>query len=267
MEILDAKTDIGLIRDNNEDASLIVCHPKNKNIKLLAVADGMGGKQDGDIASQYIINSLKRWFTNKKIKQLNNYEEIIKLLTTYLKRLNNNLIKKYGPNHLGTTLTIALIIYKYTIFFNCGDSRGYIYQDNKLIQVTADDSEVWFYYKYGEVEKDDLRYFVNNNLINACLGTTPGLCKISTKVIENNYQMLLLFTDGVTDMITDKKITQIIKKENNENILNKIINEAVYVNQNLKVPKRLLDKKLSKYITPFNGRDNATGIIYIKEDV
>lgn len=267
MEILDAKTDIGLIRDKNEDASLIVCHPKNKNIKLLAVADGMGGKQDGDIASQYIINSLKRWFTNKKIKQLNNYEEIIKLLTTYLKRLNNNLIKKYGPNHLGTTLTIALIIYKYTIFFNCGDSRGYIYQDNKLIQVTADDSEVWFYYKYGEVEKDDLRYFVNNNLINACIGTTTGLCMISTYVIENNYDMLLLFTDGVTDMITDDKISKIIRKEAKENILDKIINEAVYVDQNLFVPTKLQLKSLSKYIIPFNGRDNATGVIYIKENV
>lgn len=267
MEILQKKTDIGLVRDKNEDASLIVKHPKNKNIKLLAVADGMGGKTDGDIAANYVINSLNKWFINKKIKQLNNTEEIEKLLKSYLKRLNSFLIKKYGSNHLGTTITIALINNKHTIFFNCGDSRGYVYKDKKLIQITSDDSDVWYYYKYGEVEKDDLRYFVNNNLINACIGTTTGLCMISTYVIENNYDMLLLFTDGVTDMITDDKISKIIRKEAKENILDKIINEAVYVDQNLFVPTKLQLKSLSKYIIPFNGRDNATGVIYIKENV
>ena len=69
MEILQTKTDIGRVRDMNEDAATIVKHPRNKNIKMLVVADGMGGKEDGNIASNYIVTSLERWFINKSIKE------------------------------------------------------------------------------------------------------------------------------------------------------------------------------------------------------
>ena len=168
MDILETKTDIGLIRETNEDKAIALMHPKNKNIKLLAVADGMGGKEDGELASNYIVNSLERWFKNKSIKTLNNTVELEKLVKSYVKRLNTALVRKYGDNHLGSTLTLAIINKNHTLFINCGDSRGYIYKENELFQVTSDDSDVWYYYKYGEVEKDDLRYFVNNNLINSC---------------------------------------------------------------------------------------------------
>ena len=55
MELLDTRTDIGLIRDNNEDASTAIYHPKSKNLKLLIVADGMGGKEHGEFASNFVI--------------------------------------------------------------------------------------------------------------------------------------------------------------------------------------------------------------------
>ena len=77
--------------------------------------------------------------------------------------------------------------------------------------------------------------------------------------------MLLLFTDGVTDLITDKKIYKIIKSNNKKEILKKIIHEAVNINQHLHVPLRLLRKKYVNYIVPFKGRDNATGALYVKE--
>ena len=250
MDILETKTDIGLIRETNEDKAIALMHPKNKNIKLLAVADGMGGKEDGELASNYIVNSLERWFKNKSIKTL----------------LNTALVRKYGDNHLGSTLTLAIINKNHTLFINCGDSRGYIYKENELFQVTSDDSDVWYYYKYGEVEKDDLRYFVNNNLINSCVGISRDFCRVSSEIIENDYQILLLVSDGVTDMITDKKIKELIKKSKSEELLSNIINEAVNVDQNLSVPKKLEKKALSTYIVPFKGRDNATGAIYIKDE-
>ena len=64
---------------------------------------------------------------------------------------------------------------------------------------------------------------------------------------------------------TDKKIHKLIKKSEKRKILSSIINEAVNIDQNLKIPLRLKRKKYSKYILPFKGRDNATGTIYIKE--
>ena len=264
MEILDTKTDIGLIREKNEDATLSITHPKNKNIKLLIVADGMGGKSLGDIAANYVIMYLHKWFVNKDIKLLNNNDKVIELLTKYIKTLNTNLIKKYGRDKLGTTLTLALINKNNTIIFNVGDSRCYIYKKRNLIQVTEDDSDVWMYHKFGGVKKDHLRFFSNNNVITACIGICNELCRVSTTIIDNDYEMIFLLTDGVTDMITDTKIKTLIRKTKKECLLKAIINEAVNVDQKLKIPLTLKRKFTANYIVPFKGRDNASGAIYIK---
>lgn len=265
MEILETKTDIGLIRNQNEDTVVAIKHPRNKNIKLLLAADGMGGREFGEIASSYIAKSLTRWFYNKDIRTLNNTKRVEQLLKKYIKKLNTNLIRKYGEDTLGTTLTLGIINKNNTLIINIGDSRAYIYKKKKLLQITEDDSDVWDYYKYGNVKKDYLRFFPNNSIITACIGICSELCKITTLTIENDYEMLLLFTDGVTDNITDKKINKIIKKTPKEYLLGDIINEAVYVDQHFHIPLSLKIKYKNKYILPFKGRDNASGVIYIKE--
>lgn len=264
MEIFESITDIGLIRERNEDAVLSIKHPKNKKIKLLVVADGMGGKQYGDIAANYVISTLKKWFQNKSIKTINNTLIIEKLLKKYIKTINTNIIKKYGEDKIGTTLTLAIINKCDTLIINIGDSRAYIYRKRKLIQLTEDDSDVWTYYKYGIVKKEDLRFFPNNNIITACVGICNELCKISSKIIKNDYEILLLLTDGVTDLVTDKKIKKILKKTPKDRMLAKIIYEAVHINQHINIPFLLKRKKLTHYITPFKGRDNASGVIFIK---
>ena len=264
MELLETKTDIGLIREENEDSAIAITHPKNKKIKLLLVADGMGGRDHGEIASSYVSNSIERWFQKKDNKVFKDLELTKRLLTRYIKTLNTNLIKKYGEDSLGTTLTLAIVNDKNTLIINVGDSRAYSYRRKKLRQITEDDSDVWMYYKYGAVKKDDLRFFSNNSIINACIGICKELCTISSTIIENDYEILLLLTDGVTDMITDAKIKKIIEKTQKNNILSKIIKEAVYVDQHFKVPLRLKRKYLANYVIPFCGRDNATGSIFVK---
>ena len=265
MKLLQTETNIGLIRKTNEDSVIAINHPKQKDIILMAVADGMGGKEHGDLASNYVIKNLEKWFKEKDPKTLNNINKTEELLENLVYRINEDLIKKYKENHTGTTLCLALINKTKTLFINVGDSRGYIYKNNKLIQVTEDDSDVWFYYKYGACKKDDLRYFFNNNIITACIGLTEDLCKVSSYIVDNDYDIAMLFTDGVTDIITDKKILKLIKKNTKRRILASIINEAVNIDQNLRIPLRLKRKKYSKYILPFKGRDNATGAIFIKE--
>ena len=264
MELLQTETDIGLVRHKNEDAALAISHPKNKRIKLLLVADGMGGKAHGEIASKYVTSSIEKWFLNKEPEELKDIEKTESLLRRLVKKINNDLIKEFGINNIGTTLTLALITYRKTIFLNVGDSRGYLLKDNKLIQITEDDSDVWSYYKYGGVRKDDLRYFSNNNIINACIGLSEELCRISTTIVKNDYDMLFLFTDGVTDILNDKDIKDIIVSSPKEDILENIIDSAVYEEHNLEIPEYLKAISKNLYIPP-NGKDNTSGIIYIKE--
>ena len=102
---------------------------------------------------------------------------------------------------------------KGTIVFNIGDSRCYIYKNKKLIQITEDDSDVWLYHKMFNVRKDHLRYIASSNVINACIGISHELCNVSVIILSNNYDGILLFTDGVTDLLTDRKILNIIKKK------------------------------------------------------
>ena len=265
MELLETRTDIGIIRERNEDVTLSTRHPRNKNIKLLIVADGMGGREHGDIAANYIVTSLDRWFHNKDIKTLNNTEKAKELLTKYIKTLNTNLMRKYGKDTLGTTLTLALINQKNTLVLNTGDSRAYIYKNKKLIQVTEDDSDVWMYYKYGGVKKDHLRFFSNNNIITACIGICDELCTIASTVIDNEYDMIILLTDGVTDNITDRKIKKLIEKSTKKDILKNIVEEASSIDQHFHVPMTLKRKYMANFVVPFPGRDNASGSIYIKE--
>lgn len=264
MKILQKETNIGRIRKNNEDAVVAISHPKDSNINLLITADGMGGKKHGELAANYVTSKIEKWFVQKSPKTLNNIEKTETSIEELITKLNKEIINKYGKNEVGTTLSMALVTQKFSIIINIGDSRVYMYKKKKLIQISEDDSDVWFYYKYGEVKKDDLRYFFNNNIITACIGLTDELCKINTTVIENDYDMLLLFSDGVTDMITDSKIKKIIETSKKSQILKNIINEAVNVDQHLHIPLRLKRKKLSKYILPFKGRDNASGVIFIK---
>lgn len=264
MEVLDMKTDIGKYRDCNEDSITFVCHPKNKKIKLLAVADGMGGKAFGDIASSYTIERVTKWFLNRDIKTLNNKKKVISLAQRMIKCINTGLIKKYGTDVMGTTLTLAIINNKYTIVFNIGDSRCYIYADKKLIQVTEDDSDVWLYYKVMGVKKDHLRYIASSNVINACIGINKRLCNVSIYSFKNLYDGIFLFSDGVTDIVTDKKLLKLIKHSKKEELLNDIINNAVYINQNLYVPFFMKFKVKEKLVAPIEGRDNASGVIYMK---
>lgn len=265
MELLDTKTDVGLVREHNEDVVIAMKHPKSKDIKLLIAADGMGGKQKGEVASNYVATSIEDWFCKKNIKILNNTSKTEELLREYIKTINANLIKKYGKDVLGTTLVLAIVNKNKTLVLNVGDSRAYIYRKGKLIQVNEDDSDVWMYHKFGKVKKDHLRFFSNNSIITACIGICDDLCTVTSYVIENDYDILLLLTDGVSDNITDKKIKSIIRKSPKKEILNNIVREAVYVDQHFKIPFVLKQKYLANYVIPFPGRDNASGSIYIKD--
>ena len=126
------QTDPGKVRSHNEDSVNIV---KNRNNEyLVVVADGMGGREQGDVASQEVVADVESWFYNADIDILRKIDYVSDLLDSQVKKTNKYLIDKYGKNYLGTTLTVAIIGRDKTLFYNIGDSRGYIYKEKALIQ-------------------------------------------------------------------------------------------------------------------------------------
>ena len=262
-EVVSLKTDTGK-RKNNEDSILEISHPFNNSYKLLAVADGVGGSPNGELASTYVLNKLRTYFKLTPTFILRNQEFVLKYITEVIKNINNSLIKnnnKYFDKDEGpaTTLTCAIVLEDVTIILSIGDSRAYAVINNKLVQITEDNSYVWQLYKDGIIRKDDIRFRTDNNIITKCLGRTENN-EVSVTVLDNNnYEGLLLFTDGVTDCLSDKKIKYIYDTYSYEDIADEIVYQAVHMDQNDNVPKGRFYKK------PTCGKDNSSAVVYIKK--
>lgn len=257
--ILQKESHIGLLRPSNEDSVVCLVHHLDDRIKLLAVADGMGGKHYGDIASNYVIQKFGHWFLEQELSAFSDVFEVKQKLINLVMECNQYLISKYGSEQVGTTLTLALVLLEDTILVHLGDSRCYFYKNGEIKQVSEDDSDVWLYYQYQKVNKEWLRYFSSSNVINNCIGISLGLCRPHVYIYPNrSYETLLLTTDGVTDLLTDSKLQQIIRKEDIHFVPKRMIDEAVFVDQNLFIPSELKKYSFDHYIVPVHGRDNAS---------
>ncbi len=259
-DILDSLSDTGLSRSNKEDCVITITHPDNPNLKLLAVADGVGGRTSGEVASNFAIIALERWFLKLSEEKIQNTKELSRKLNKMIRCINDclYLLKSY---HTGcaTTLTCAVVNEEKTVIANVGDSRAYIVKKNTIKQITKDDSVVWYYYEHGDLTKEELRFHKQNTLITKCIGPDYGTKPNITILKNNSYDGLLLFTDGVTDCLSDSKIEKLIQRKK-ENLAQIIIKEAVYGKPTKKVPKG------KDFYRPLNGKDNATVALYFKKN-
>lgn len=253
-------SDKGKIRKHNEDSATAISHPKDNSIKLLAVADGIVGYGNGKEASSYTIAELENWFNKLSYEEITNSFSLQFGLYKTIEKINKNLWDR--QEEIGTTLTCAVVTHDKTIVINIGNSRCYIMKDTNLKQITDDDTKLYKSYKEGRLTKDDLRVHPFRNIIEEGLGLSHKLWKAKPRVFDNDkYDKLLLFTNGVTDCLSDERIKLIANTSKKEKILEKIIDEAVNVEQ--EEPKNItLPEDFRVYPTP--GKDNATGAILIK---
>ena len=253
-------SDKGKIRKHNEDSVTAISHPKDNSIKLLAVADGIVGYGNGKEASSYTIAELENWFNKLSYEEITNSFSLQFQLYETIEKINKNLWDR--QEEIGTTLTCAVVTHDKTIVISIGNSRCYIMKDTNLKQITDDDTKLYKSYKEGRLTKDDLRVHPFRNIIEEGLGISHKVWKAKPRVFDNNkYDKLLLFTNGVTDCLSDEKIKLIANTSKKEKILEKIIDEAVNVEQ--EIPKDLSIPKSSRTY-PIPGQDNATGAILIK---
>lgn len=254
-------SDKGKIRRHNEDSVTAISHPKDNSVKLLAVADGMSGYGNGKEASSYTIEELEKWFNKLSYEEISNSFSLQFGLYKTIEKINKDLRDR--QEKIGTTLTCAVVTHDKTIVISIGDSRCYIMKDTNIKQITSDDTKIYEDYINGIISKNDLRFY-QYNVLDESLGLHHKLSswKAKPKLFDNDkYDKLLLFTDGVTDCLSDDRIKLIANTYKKEEILEKIIDEAVNVEQ--EIPKDLSIPKSSRTY-PIPGQDNATGAILIK---
>jgi len=227
---IDAESDIGRIRDENQDFHAFFPPEEgytNKKGTLFAIADGMGGHSGGAIASQTAIDTLMEMYYKDNS---NNIPDSLK--NAFLDANRAVLTKgKTDPKieGMGSTMT-AVVIKKNRMYFgHVGDSRGYIIDDNDISQFTEDHSFVASLVKAGAISEEEAKTHPERNVITRAIGITPDLnVDAPTKhtTLKNN-QYILLCCDGLHGMVDDKEIHKTVKEyKDPDKICKKLIEQA-----------------------------------------
>lgn len=228
-----AQTNIGKKYDHNEDFYLLPEQNKeygleNINTKrpgyLFILCDGMGGQKSGEVASQLTATWIsKKYYKNNKFDPLS-LRKIIKDVNKDIFNLSNKYEEYDG---MGTTLISALIKDDKIYIYSVGDSRVYLFRNNRLKQLTEDQSEVWELYEAGIINKDEIIDHPKKNYITEAIGIDE---EVSINYYKNNIEKgdkFLLSSDGLTDMIKDRQIRDIFRSEESlKDITNKLIISA-----------------------------------------
>ncbi len=223
-----AQTHPGRVRKINEDSVFSFVRPSEKGgaLGLLIVADGIGGHKAGDIASKIAIDSIHeqlKWFLDQDqsedtrpvgfdIGELLDSADGENFLETRMRvaiEAANQKIMEYARNNparagnMGTTITGLLVWRKHMILAHVGDSRAYLFRDNKLSQLSEDHSWVGEMVRKGEYSADALYDHPRRNVITRALGQLDEL-KIDLWTGEiRPGDRFLLCSDGLWEMVRD----------------------------------------------------------------
>lgn len=195
---------------------------------LLAICDGMGGHQAGEIASKLAVSWL--WKDFYSVRDIVDVQEwITKEIISINSRLFNLSVEHEVYNGMGTTIVGVIIKDNSFYSFNVGDSRCYVLNEDKFEQVNEDDSEVWVLYRKGLLTKDELVNNKKSHLITQALALSPTI-EVHTykaQALKTNSKILLC-SDGVNDVLTDSQIKDILSIDSDlAEIADKLIEEAV----------------------------------------
>lgn len=205
-----AKTDIGKLREANEDAFLA-------DGGIFAVADGMGGHRAGEVASSLALKVFKKSFC--QIKEGESETDIKRRLREGIEQANQAVFQRGTSRRdlmgMGTTLTATLPLDDQIHLVHVGDSRAYLIQKNKITQLTADHTLVGEMVRRGEISPELARLHPLKNILTRALGTDPHIQAdlISRKIQKKDR--LLLCTDGLSSMVEDKEILKIVNNARN----------------------------------------------------
>lgn len=258
--------DIGRQKSNQEDCAIILEHPQNKNVKLLAVSDGMGGVKYGDKASLYIIQEVSTWFNNLPIEAINNIDLCSKLFAQKIADISNVLFIQYNNQpHIkaGATFTGAVINEHQTAIINIGDSRAYTIKNSELDILTKDQSAIWDYRltakEIGAESIDEMRFDRMGNQIWNCVGKN-NLEAIQRIIINNEqYDRLILTSDGVSDLLSLEQF-KIISANTPKDLVTKfLVAEAINNKAYREKPA-----SLNYYQEIDAGKDNATAAMFAR---
>ena len=224
-------SDRGNVRQNNEDSFLFEQFEK---LNILILADGVGGHEDGEIASSYAVNIVMEYIkSNYKL-----YSDYLHLLVDAFCEANKviyeiNLEKNSEENKIsnrlmGTTLEVLLFDGDILYFGHVGDSRIYIKDDNFRL-LTKDHSLVQYLYSSGALTEEEVKNYNDKNSILRAIGMEKHVEVDVSSVRIKPKDIILVCSDGLTNELDDDKISEMLDfkysaKEMVDNIISTVKN-------------------------------------------
>jgi protein phosphatase len=217
-----AITHVGCVREHNEDGYLLVDMVRQEGKQqlivnqldwMVAVADGMGGANAGEIASRLALLAMTELSPAAD-------EQVLK---EWIERRIHLQIQTYGKDHassrgLGTTLSGMLFHDNQALLFHVGDSRIYRFRDGYLAQLTTDHTLVEMLYRTGQIKEDEMAHHPERHVILQCLGGDNGT-QVAADVFPlrgevRDGDLFVLCTDGLSGCLTHEELETILAEGN-----------------------------------------------------
>lgn len=223
------KTDVGLVREHNEDCLLIADVTKNARIPnprdqiefqvgqkgaLLLVCDGMGGAAAGEVASQMAVDSISSaLIASDPLPR----DAFARRLRRAIEDANDRIYAQSRDNQnergMGTTCTAVALVDGTLVVGQIGDSRCYVLRGERLTQVTKDQSLAWQLIEAGAMTVEEAKAFEHANIILQALGVQERVDVALSQVPLRRGDVVLVSSDGLHGPVTDEEIVQLLKEE------------------------------------------------------
>ncbi len=208
-------TDKGRTRNTNQDYVFCEENAVGSFPNLFIVADGMGGHNAGDTASRMCVEEVVSQIEQStKVTPIGIFEQAVAAANEKVFQAS---LSEKALNGMGTTIVAAVVLGDTAYIVNVGDSRLYVYKDT-FRQVTIDHSLVEEMVQSGKLLKEDMRTHPNKNIITRALGTNSEVKADCFEIEVDEGDVLLLCSDGLSNMLEDEKIERIIRS-NRENMV------------------------------------------------
>ena len=192
-------SDTGRRRRRNED-NYVVAPP------LFAVADGMGGAQAGEVASQLAASAVEGGDSDG----LDGTDRIDALIQEANRRIFDRASTDPSASGMGTTMTVALVEGMTVALGHVGDSRAYLVRGEQMEQLTEDHSLVNELLKSGKLSEEEAHIHPQRSVITRAVGTDPDVDVDGFTIEAEDGDVFLICSDGLSDMVDDEEILEVV---------------------------------------------------------
>ena len=204
-------THAGKCRETNQDYMYTSETAVGSLPNLFLVADGMGGHAAGDFASRFTVEKMVEHIRGSQA------EGIVALLKEAVTEANRKLFKEAGQDvsksGMGTTIVAAVVEGNHLYTANVGDSRLYVMNAAGITQITRDHSLVEEMIRLGEMDKSEAKEHPDKNIITRAVGVMSDVAVDFFETELEAGDVVLMCSDGLSNMIEDEDIRQIVLEE------------------------------------------------------